>query len=95
MVKIHQQIQHNSGIPLGGIGTGSVEIRPDGCFHEWHMFNVGQWNPNAPCSKGIEAMLPEDMLFMVRTCEADGTIIARYLCLRERINDPYSQGLRT
>jgi len=24
-----------SGIPLGGIGTGSFEIRPDGRFYEW------------------------------------------------------------
>ncbi|MEM2344337.1 MAG: GH116 family glycosyl-hydrolase, partial [Thermoproteota archaeon] len=32
-----------SGMPLGGIGTGSVEIRGDGRFYEWHIFNNGAW----------------------------------------------------
>ena len=32
-----------SGAPLGGIGTGFVEIRADGCFHEWQIFNAGPW----------------------------------------------------
>ena len=27
------KMNHQSGIPLGGIGTGTVEIRPDGAFH--------------------------------------------------------------
>lgn len=30
-----------SGIPLGGIGTGSVEIRADGRLYEWTIFNNG------------------------------------------------------
>lgn len=28
-----------SGIPLGGLGTGTVEIRPNGGFEEWQIFN--------------------------------------------------------
>jgi len=36
-----------SGAPLGGIGTGFVEIRPDGCFYEWQIFNSGPWSQNA------------------------------------------------
>jgi hypothetical protein len=28
----------DSGAPLGGIGTGLLEIRPDGGFHEWQIF---------------------------------------------------------
>jgi len=31
----------DSGIPLGGIGTGSVEIRADGRLYEWTIFNNG------------------------------------------------------
>jgi len=88
MVQILQQIQHNSGVPLGGIGTGSVEIHPDGLFHEWHMFNVGQWNPGSPCECG-EAMGPEDLVFMVRTKDASGQVVARYLALREQLHDLY------
>ncbi|MDH7603253.1 MAG: GH116 family glycosyl hydrolase, partial [Armatimonadota bacterium] len=88
MPQIHQRIQHNSGIPLGGIGTGSVEIRPDGLFHEWHVFNVGQWNPNLPCDFA-EPMHPEDLVFMVRTKDSSGRVLARYLALREQLHDLY------
>ncbi len=31
----------SSGIPLGGLGAGTVEIRDDGLFHEWQIF--GNW----------------------------------------------------
>lgn len=30
-----------SGIPLGGLGTGSLEIRADGRLYEWTIFNNG------------------------------------------------------
>src|SRR6476660_8912501 len=33
-----------SGAPLGEIGTGFVEIRADGCFYEWQIFNSGPWS---------------------------------------------------
>jgi len=33
----------NSGVTLGGIGAGSVEIRADGRLHEWLIFNNGPW----------------------------------------------------
>ena len=28
-----------SGIALGGLGTGSAELRKDGSFHNWTCFN--------------------------------------------------------
>lgn len=91
MATIHSHIAHNSGIPLGGIGAGTVEVRPDGLFHEWHMFNCGQWNPGgAKCEQGREAMGPEDLLFMLRVGTADGAVLTRYLALREQLNDMYS-----
>ncbi|WP_338598935.1 GH116 family glycosyl hydrolase [Sulfolobus tengchongensis] len=31
----------DSGVPLGGIGTGSVEIRADGRLYSWTIFNNG------------------------------------------------------
>jgi len=31
------------GVPLGGIGTGSVELRQDGYFHEWQIMNNKPW----------------------------------------------------
>lgn len=35
-----------SGIPLGGLGTGSVEIKSDGYFHDWQIMN------NVPLATG-------------------------------------------
>jgi uncharacterized protein (DUF608 family) len=37
----------NSGLPLGGIGAGSLEIRPDGCFYEWNLMNNRPWGAAA------------------------------------------------
>ncbi|MEI6217620.1 MAG: GH116 family glycosyl-hydrolase, partial [bacterium] len=45
MAVIRSRTEHSSGIPLGGLGTGSIEIRPDGYFHEWQIFNLGIWAP--------------------------------------------------
>lgn len=42
----------NSGLPLGGLGTGSVELRRDGYFHEWQIMN------NRPWGSGPEVDLP-------------------------------------
>lgn len=89
MALIDQQIQHNSGIPLGGVGTGSVEIRPDGLFHDWEIFNAGQWNPKASCCKNGPAMNPEDLVFIVRTKDASGRVLSRYLALREQLHNLY------
>ncbi|HPP74556.1 MAG TPA: GH116 family glycosyl hydrolase, partial [Armatimonadota bacterium] len=90
MAVINQQIRHNSGIPLGGIGTGSVEIRPDGLFHEWQIFNNSPWNPGSPCCNGKRPMEPDDLLFIIRVRTEDGRTMLRYLALDERIHDLYS-----
>lgn len=39
MAKIITTKNHSSGIPLGGIGAGSVELFPDGEFHSWLIAN--------------------------------------------------------
>jgi uncharacterized protein (DUF608 family) len=39
MAKITTIKTHTSGIPLGGIGSGSVELLPDGEFHYWQIAN--------------------------------------------------------
>ena len=39
MAKITTTKTHTSGIPLGGIGSGSVELLPDGEFHYWQIAN--------------------------------------------------------
>ena len=44
MAKFHTTPAQNSGIPLGGIGTGTIELRPDGEFHEWQISNQTRWS---------------------------------------------------
>lgn len=39
MAEIKMTKPSQSGIALGGIGTGSVELRPDGEFHAWQIAN--------------------------------------------------------
>ncbi len=92
MPVLHSTIQHTSGIPLGGIGTGSVEIRPDGLFHEWQIFNMGAWSPHSPGGIRTEEMVrPEDLVFVLRVATAEDVQI-RYLALRESLHDLYSTG---
>lgn len=43
MAVIHTTKQHESGIALGGIGSGSVELFPDGEFHRWQIANEPRW----------------------------------------------------
>ena len=39
MARITTTKPHTSGIALGGIGSGSVELMPDGEFHYWLIAN--------------------------------------------------------
>jgi uncharacterized protein (DUF608 family) len=56
-----------SGIALGGIGTGSVELRADGVFYNWNIFN------NNPFGTGPSFPFPENsMLFFIVRYEEQG-----------------------
>ena len=69
------------GIPLGGIGAGTVELRPDGLFHEWQIMN------NKPLAAGPEPQIPCDGAYF--GCAAEG-ITALLNDPVDRLNDPYS-----
>ena len=43
MAKITTKKAQACGIVLGGIGTGSVELYPDGEFHQWQIANNPKW----------------------------------------------------
>ena len=47
----HQR--QESGLPLGALGAGSVELRPDGEFHMWQIANPERWRQD--CRKRPEA----------------------------------------
>ncbi len=42
-----------SAVPLGGLGAGTVELRADGSFHDWNIFN------NSPGGGGGKVQLDE------------------------------------
>jgi len=53
-----------SGIPLGGLGAGSVELRDDGRFHDWEIFNNYSWSGDI--SQAPPHMWSEDAFFALR-----------------------------
>ncbi len=79
-----------SGAPLGGIGTGFVEIRADGCFYEWQIFNSGPWAQNAKSTTAPFPAGPQVLRFLLRVKKGDNTPQMRRLYLRPDDNDLYS-----
>jgi len=80
-----------SGAPLGGIGTGFVEIRADGCFYEWQIFNAGPWSQDARSTTAPPAPGPQYLRFLLRTRKAsDETPQVRRLYLRSDESDLYT-----
>src|ERR1035438_5445520 len=80
-----------SGAPLGGVGTGFVEIRADGCFHEWQIFNSGPWAMGARSTTAPPPPGPQYLRFLLRTKNASGEVAqVRRLYLRSDENDLYS-----
>ncbi|MBD3242857.1 MAG: hypothetical protein GF331_19855, partial [Chitinivibrionales bacterium] len=77
----------NSGLPLGGLGTGSVELRSDGFFHEWQIMNNGPWG-SGPI---IEA--PLDTLYFGMQVSSRSQRRSAILGLppsqNQHLNDPY------
>jgi uncharacterized protein (DUF608 family) len=66
-----------SGIPLGGIGCGTIEIRGDGRFYEWHIFNNGPWAWRRE-DRDKEYMGPTDLYFVARVRDGD-KVVVRFL----------------
>ncbi len=66
---LHRNDKVRSGIALGGIGAGSVELRKDACFYNWWIFN------NEPFGSGDQHPFEEDsmLFFLVRYQEKGGT----------------------
>jgi uncharacterized protein (DUF608 family) len=94
-VGLPSTIAMGSGAPLGGIGTGFVELRPDGCFHDWQILNSGPWAGNSRKKTDSSAMpsTPPNLRFLLwtRLPKANGPQLRR-LYLRSDENDLYSLG---
>jgi uncharacterized protein (DUF608 family) len=90
-VAIPSTMPMGSGAPLGGIGTGFVEIRADGCFYEWQIFNSGPWAQNARSTTAPPGVGPQYLRFVLRTQRASGgPPQVRRLYLRSDENDLYT-----
>lgn len=80
MAKFQETIRQRSGIPLGGIGTGTVELFPDGELHEWQIYNTARW---ASCCR--EAKVDDGeaytgaLAFFLRAEEENGSVTLRRL----------------
>jgi len=91
----------HSGIPLGGLGTGTVELRSDGLFHEWQIMNNAPWGPGpgpgitpeVKCAGGDVCSLG-DALHMGLQVHGDGVNHSAYLSTAPApsriLNEPYA-----
>src|SRR5271157_6579384 len=70
-VTIPSSLAMSSGAPLGGIGTGFIELRPDGGFYEWQIFNSGAWAGRAGTAAPGGAR-PQFLKFLLRTAQTGG-----------------------
>ncbi|MCX7846693.1 MAG: GH116 family glycosyl hydrolase [bacterium] len=57
-----------SGVTLGGVGTGGMELRHDGVFYNWSIFNNYPLGLGAPFTMAHDSVL----FFVVRFREAGG-----------------------
>lgn len=90
-VTIPSTMPMGSGAPLGGIGTGFVEIRADGCFYEWQIFNAGPWGQNVRSTTTPSTQGPQYLRFLLRTKKASGGVPqVRRLYLRGDDNELYT-----
>ena len=73
--------EYVGGVPLGGIGTGTVELRGDGSFREWQIFNnwgnvqtVGlfQYPPPYDLLNSFAAVKVNDQAYVLETHPAQG-----------------------
>jgi uncharacterized protein (DUF608 family) len=88
MAKIISHKTHTSGIALGGLGTGSVELLPDGEFHFWQIYNTDRWSKCCREQKVDDGEKHTGALsFWIRTQTEDQRIIIRKLGMRTDSDD--------
>ena len=88
MAKIIMTKPSSSGIALGGIGTGSVELMPDGEFHYWQIANPPRMTRVCWESKADDGEQHTGALsFWIRTEQANGRPVVRKLGMRTEPDD--------
>lgn len=91
MAKFTAYKEQKSGIALGGIGTGSVELWPDGEFHYWQIANQSRWGGQCDQNQMDDGERHAGALsFWVRTESASGadrTPVVRKLGMKTDAED--------
>lgn len=89
--------QQECGVMLGGIGTGFLELWPDGGIHDWSIFNRGHWGYRQdfwPKNKAdrlpVLEMNQDSLQFYVRACPEGGKPVARRLSTNGEQTNVYS-----
>jgi uncharacterized protein (DUF608 family) len=87
-----QGIAPLSGIPLGGLGCGTLELRSDGAIHEWQIFNNPPWSGGRPPWTPVppSPLRPDDSLFAIKTRQGDAPPVVRLLRQRGASEDAFS-----
>lgn len=83
--QVIQGVRPLSGIPLGGLGTGSIEIRSDGALHEWQIFNNPPWGAGGLPGTAVppSPVRPGDSLFAIKTRQGNAPPVIRILRQRD------------
>ena len=88
MAKITTTKTHTSGIALGGIGSGSIELLPDGEFHYWLIANQPRITESCCEAKVDDGEGSTGALsFWVRECRNGGKPIVRKLGMKTEADD--------
>ena len=88
MAKITTTKTHTSGIALGGIGSGSVELMPDGEFHYWLIANQPRITTSCCEAKVDDGEGSTGALsFWVRESKADSKPVIRKLGMKTDADD--------
>lgn len=81
---IRTSFVNSSGLNLGGLGCGGIELWPDGTFHHPQFLNNRPWarmrdQPDNGYSPAEPRFLPEDMYFLLRVKEEGKPVQMRFL----------------
>lgn len=88
MPKIITEKAHTSGIVLGGIGAGSVELLPDGELHYWQIANPPRFAKVSNEKKVDDGEGDTGALsFWVREVRGDGAPVVRKLGMKTEAED--------
>lgn len=96
-IALNAPVYERNGALLGGIGAGFLELRPDGCFQEWAIFNRGTWayrrdfwDADKLDRYPINEMNQEALQFFVRAKARDKEPVVRRLSSNGSLMNVYS-----